>query len=401
MHSTSETMQLLRSADRMIIAVAAYFPDSYGGAERQARILSEALARQGTEVTLVAPTRDRNIALNQATPFGQIIRKRVTAYPNLGGRNVLSFLAWTSWFCWRFCNSEFRGVPIYVFHARLHALGPALAARLNNAKLMVKLGGGGEASEFEALRVKKYFYGKWIERYLTKHVHAFVANSQQIVSELVSLGISDKRIFAFNNGVEVPDNDWLNHALSQRSGTRFIYAARLNPDKNVSVLYDAMLKLVDTFPTARLRLIGEGTEKIRLSQREDGRTTIVFPGYVENIYDELESADYFVCASTREGQSNALLEAMSAGVIPIVYAASGVREVVEHGINGFIVEEASAQAFCDAMSEAMQLNTASRIRMTMAARLTARAKISIDAVALKTRAITANGVISGKQRGEG
>ena len=44
-----------------------------------------------------------------------------------------------------------------------------------------------------------------------------------------------------------------------------------------------------------------------------------------------------MCASKREGQSNALLEAMSAGVIPIVFKASGVEEVVSDGWNGFIV----------------------------------------------------------------
>lgn len=374
----------------LILAVAAYFPDSYGGAERQARILAEALGRKGVTVTLVAPTLSRDVPLEEQTKFGRIVRKRVRAWPNLGGRNILSFLSWSVWVPWRLRGPEWRGVPVYVFHARLHALGPALAAWRNGSPLLVKLGGGGEASEFAALRGKKFLYGRLVERMLRRRVDVFVANSKQIASELRTLSIASARIAEFPNGVALPPLDDLHRALAERDGRGFVYAARLHPDKNVDVLYQAAMALSTGGVALRLRLVGDGPERDRLAPLASATSPVTFAGFVADVYPELQVSDFFVCASQREGQSNALLEAMSAGVIPIVFRASGVAEVVSHGWNGFIVDEAIPVAFAEAMRRALALSPATRREMSLAARGFAQDNIGIDAIAERTLAAIAS-----------
>jgi len=373
----------------LILVVAAYFPDSYGGAERQALILAEALGRLGVSVTLVAPTVARDLPPVEETAFGRILRKRLPAYPNLGGRNMLAFLAWSVWVPWRLRDAGWRGVPVYVFHARLHALGPALAAMRQRAPLLIKLGGGGEASEFAALRAKKYLYGRWTERLLRRRVDLFVANSAQIATELRKLGIPRDRVAEFPNGVALPPVEVLNATIAKRTGRRFVYAARLLPDKNVDVLYQATMRLAAEGAGLHLRLVGDGPEKDRLAPlvaASPSPSAVSFAGFVTDVYPELQASDFFVCASTREGQSNALLEAMSAGVIPIVFKASGVEEVVSDGWNGFIVEEATPQAFVAAMRRALDLSVAARREMSLAARGFAQDNIGIDAIAQRTLA---------------
>lgn len=374
---------------RIVLTVAAYFPDSYGGAERQARILATALGEKGIDVTLLAPTVASNAPLEEETSFGRIWRRRLKAYPNLGGRNFPSFLAWTAWVPWRLRGSEWRGVPIYTFHARLHALGPAIAAMRQKSPFLIKLGGGGEASEFDALRSKKYVYGHLVERLLRRRVDIFVANSGQIAAELQKLAIPDARIARFPNGVVLPDDATFRAALASRSGRRFVYAARLLPDKNVDALYRAAVSLADAGEVLELRLIGDGPEKERLEGlrgSSPGTESVAFPGFVSDVYGELQAADFFVCASRREGQSNALLEAMSAGVIPIVYNASGVAEVVSHGVNGFIVNDAGPEAFARAMKVALDMPRPTRDAMSIAARTFAEENIGIAAIADRTMA---------------
>jgi glycosyltransferase involved in cell wall biosynthesis len=380
------------SRKKLILVVAAFFPDSYGGAERQALILAEALGRKGVDVTLVAPTVLKSTPLEEVREFGRILRKRVRAYPNEGGRHLLSFVSWSVWFPWQFRQRHWRGVPIYVFHARLHALGPALAAVLHSSPLLIKLGGGGTASEFQSLRSKKYVYGHLVERLLRRRVNSFVANSDQIVGELRALDIASDRIAEFPNGVALVPIEQLRAAMSRRSGHRFIYAGRLIEDKNVSVLYEAALALLETGHPVQLRWVGEGAEKDRLERldsciRHTG--SIAFPGYVKDVSRELEAADFFVSASMREGQSNALLEAMSAGLLPIVFAASGVRDVITHGVNGFVLEEATTEAFVEAMRRALALTTEERYRMSFAARKFAEDNIGIDRIAERTLQIPA------------
>jgi glycosyltransferase involved in cell wall biosynthesis len=373
----------------LILVVAAYFPDSYGGAERQALILAEALGRQGVAVTLVAPTVARDLPAIEETAFGRILRKRLRAYPNLGGRNFMSFLAWSLWVPWRLREPAWRGVPVYVFHARLHALGPALAAMRLGSPLLVKLGGGGEASEFAALRAKKYLYGHWVERLLRRRVGLFVANSAQIATELHKLGIPRERVAEFPNGVALPPMATLNATIAARNGRRFIYAARLLPDKNVDVLYQATVRLAAEGADLHLRLVGDGPEKDRLAPlaaASASPSAVSFAGFLADVYPELQSSDFFVCASKREGQSNALLEAMSAGVIPIVFRASGVEEVVTDGRNGFIVDESTPRAFAAVMRRALDLGEATRLDMSRAARAFAEDNIGIDAIAKRTLA---------------
>ncbi|MBC7285529.1 glycosyltransferase family 4 protein, partial [Hoeflea sp.] len=322
---------------RLILVVAAYFPDSYGGAERQAKILAEALGRQGIDVVLVAPTRSPDAPLDEPTSFGRIKRMRVRSYPNLGGRHFGSFLAWSLWLPRTFPPEQWRGVPVYVFHARLHALAATLTAIRLGSPLLVKLGGGGEASEFQALRTKRFLYGRWVEWLLRRRVCMFVANSGQIAQELRSLGIEDGRIAEFPNGVVLPDPASLATAAERRRGRRFVYMARMLPDKSVDVLYYGATEAAASGEQLELVLIGDGPEKDRLqaiqARGEPGHQAVRFAGFMSDVYPELLAADFFVSASRREGQSNSLLEAMSAGVIPIVYAASGVEEVVTDGLN--------------------------------------------------------------------
>ena len=47
---------------RLLLVVPSYYPESYGGAERQASILAEAMARRGAQVTILAPTLKRDLA---------------------------------------------------------------------------------------------------------------------------------------------------------------------------------------------------------------------------------------------------------------------------------------------------------------------------------------------------
>jgi len=370
--------------DRLILVVAAYFPDSYGGAERQALILAEALGRRGVDVTLVAPTTWKEAPAVEPTAFGRIERFRVRAYPNRGGRYLGDFLRWALWFRDRFGATD---APIYVFHARLHALGPALAAGRAGAPLLIKLGGGGEASDFAALREKKFFYGHWVQDLLLRRTSRFVANGDQIVRDLTDLGVEPERITAFPNGVELPPIETVAAAIERRTGDRFAFAGRMVADKRVAVLHDAAVALAHDARPARLTFLGDGPEAVRLgnlSRAPEAASSVAFAGFVADVAPVLMETDFFVSASLREGQSNALLEAMAAGVVPMVCPASGVADIVEEGVNGWIVPESTPEAFAAVMRRALALSEPQRRAMAHAARAAVEAKVGIDAVADRT-----------------
>lgn len=371
----------------LIIVVARFFPDSYGGAERQAQILAEALGKIGIDVTIVAPTLDASVPAIEETCFGRIERFKVKSPPSDGGRRILSFFAWTLWFRRRFSKQEYSGVPIYVFHARLHALGPALAARRSGSPLIVKLGGGGESFDFLALQSKRFFYGRWVQKVILRQVNLFVANGVQIVDDLVELEVPLRKIAVFPNGVVLPELEVVEAAMRERPGSRFIYTGRIHLDKRVHVLCEATRSLRSKEKEISLVLLGDGPARQELDiafGAGSALSGITFPGYVSEIYPHVLAADFFVSASLREGQSNALLEAMSVGVIPIVCAASGVADVVIDGVTGFIVPTSESEAFETAMLRALALSDDERFAMSRAARAFAERNVGIDAIARKT-----------------
>lgn len=381
--------------ERMFLVTAGYYPDSVGGAARQAHILAESLGRMGVDVTLVVPSTAHDAPALEETAFGRIERFHDRGYPNAGGRHIASFVRWTRWFRRTYRGRITPETPVYIFHARLHALGPALAARDAGAPLAIKLGGGGEASDFEALRAKRYFYGSWVQAYLLSKVDTFVANGTQIEADLAGLGVVQPgRVAAFPNGVALPPEEDLIAAAPSRRGDTFIFAGRLVADKRLEVLFEAALSCAAAMEPAgiapRLVLLGDGPEGSRL--RQEARTRdplghIHFPGYVADVYPELWKADFFISASKREGQSNALLEAMSAGLIPIIYGASGATDVVSHGKTGFLVDESDPLHFAAAMRAALALSPERRLAISLAARQFAADHIGIDAVARRTLAM--------------
>lgn len=94
----------------------------------------------------------------------------------------------------------------------------------------------------------------------------------------------------------------------------------------------------------RHMMIGHGPEKNKLIRQieELGLTeNIIFIGNVDNrkIKNYQAAADAFLFTSKSETQGIVLLEAMAVGNPVIAVEATGVRDVVEDGVNGYLTKE--------------------------------------------------------------
>lgn len=113
-----------------------------------------------------------------------------------------------------------------------------------------------------------------------------------------------------------------------------IFVGRITSEKNIKSLLDAMDSL-----EIRLALIGEGSLK-KSYQKEYSSlgNRIAWVGRVPNrdLPFYLNKARIFILPSLYEGHPKVLLEAMSCG-LPVIGANSpGIREVIEHGENGWL-----------------------------------------------------------------
>lgn len=81
---------------------------------------------------------------------------------------------------------------------------------------------------------------------------------------------------------------------------------------------------------------------------------VVLPGGVGNIGDWYERADIFVLSSRNEGFGNVLIEAMASGCAAISFDCdSGPRHIIDHNINGLLVEPENTHELSKTMNVVM------------------------------------------------
>jgi glycosyltransferase involved in cell wall biosynthesis len=134
-------------------------------------------------------------------------------------------------------------------------------------------------------------------------------------------------------------------------GEGIVAAGRLSPEKGFDLLIDA----VGQIPDAHLTIVGDGpldTElRARAANKAPGRIT--FTGRADRgaVLKHLRAARVAVVPSRwYENQPLAIIEAMGSGVAPVVTNLGGSPELVEHGVDGWVVEPTAG-----ALAEAIQV----------------------------------------------
>ena len=100
------------------------------------------------------------------------------------------------------------------------------------------------------------------------------------------------------------------------------------------------------------RFFGEGeleTELRTLTAEYDLSEWVAFPGFCENVFSVLLTADVFVLPSLHESSPNALIEAMGIGMPCIASDVGGIVELIEDGQNGIRVPPQDPAALATAL----------------------------------------------------
>lgn len=117
---------------------------------------------------------------------------------------------------------------------------------------------------------------------------------------------------------------------------RICFIGRLSFEKNVDMLIDALVGL-----DVELCVVGDGALRSELEQQAQSKNVKVrFMGNVKHteLPELLRTCAMFVLPSQYEGHPKALLEAMSCGLPVVGTNVPGIREVIQHGENGYLAE---------------------------------------------------------------
>ncbi|OAI17186.1 MULTISPECIES: glycosyltransferase [Methylomonas] len=161
-----------------------------------------------------------------------------------------------------------------------------------------------------------------------------------------------------------------------------LFIGRLVEKKGVTDLIMACARLPNELhERVELRIIGDGEERQALEMqalRSGISHHVTFLGRIANheLPDHYANADIFVAPSIvdssgdTEGQGVILLEAMAAGVPVVSTRTGGIGEVIEHAVNGILVEPNCPEQLAEALTTLIQ-DRQYRQRLSDAGKITA------------------------------
>jgi glycosyltransferase involved in cell wall biosynthesis len=171
-------------------------------------------------------------------------------------------------------------------------------------------------------------------------VTRFLAVSAFVRAKHVEAGIAPERILVKPNFAQpLPRR--------QGPGVAFLTLGRLSPEKGLA-------ELLAAWPALALDVVGDGPERERL--RALAPPTVTFAGQVapDRAAGALARARALLYPSRcYEAQPRAILEAFAAGVPVIASRIGGLPELVEHGVNGLLVDVDDAKGWREAVERLM------------------------------------------------
>ena len=174
---------------------------------------------------------------------------------------------------------------------------------------------------------KPWLY-RMADRLLAPFWSAIIANSHAGAAQFAeAAGLNPTSIEVIPNGITP------RQFQPKRPGAMrvILTACRLVPQKRL----ERVLSAARLLPEFNFRIAGSGPE--RLALQASAPPNVEFLGELPDVSREFDAAGFFMLASDREGTSNALLEAMQAGCVPVVTPAGDNGRIVEDGVAGRVV----------------------------------------------------------------
>jgi glycosyltransferase involved in cell wall biosynthesis len=201
-----------------------------------------------------------------------------------------------------------------------------------------------------------------IWRYLVKRTSRFVANSHFVANSLLTHGVEEERVtIIYNSPPSRPETRSSEKVQPVRERQTIAYIGQIAEHKGPHLLIEAFKLVSKDFPNAKLVLAGridpiwEGDAWARSLMITTGadaqlKDRVQFLGHIEDIDKIFLESSFAVVPSLFDDPSpNVIMEAKLAGRSVIGFSRGGIPELITHGVDGLICEEATALALASAI----------------------------------------------------
>jgi len=221
-------------------------------------------------------------------------------------------------------------------------------------RLVYEMRGGGAQHYYENLR-NGY---RWQFRRIVRKADGILSQGKE--NEALLKSLCDTPVYHYPNAVSA---DFYPALRPEKPADRvnLLFYGRIEVEKNPLLIVEAASLLQRQFDNVTLTLIGSGQRELTARLREKMEAELApgsfrfEPGCAHEALPPLLADKHFYLFPSRqlrEGQSNALTEAMSFGIVPIASPQGFNRSTV--GDDALIVETLSAEAYAEAVARILR-----------------------------------------------
>ncbi len=189
------------------------------------------------------------------------------------------------------------------------------------------------------------------EKLIYNTADVLLTNSSQIQRHLHQR-YPDKNIVSIPNLLELPTSTWSQPRTCDSGEKLIVSVGRFAPEKGHRYLIEALSLLNREDIAWRCTFLGEGElegELRALTAKYEISEQITFPGFCEDVFSVLLTADVFVLPSLHESSPNALIEAMGIGMPCIASDVGGIVDLIENEKDGIRVPPQDPGALASAL----------------------------------------------------
>jgi colanic acid/amylovoran biosynthesis glycosyltransferase len=219
------------------------------------------------------------------------------------------------------------------------------------------------------------FHGYDMTKYISKHGRdvykklfqegdLFLPISENWKKELISLGCSESKIMVHRMGVDTNRYKYIGRQPSGNNDTRILSIARFVEKKGIRYGLEAVGRIVKEHPEVEYWIIGDGDLRQEVESVIDKlnmKDKVKLLGWKsqEEIIHYLMNSDILLVPSVtskdgdQEGLPVVLMEAMALGITVVSTYHSGIPELVQDGVSGFLAPERNVEILAEKLRQCL------------------------------------------------
>ena len=151
---------------------------------------------------------------------------------------------------------------------------------------------------------------------------------------------------------------------------RFLFIGRIMKEKGIEEYLKAAEYITDKYSNVEFQILGPfEEEKYKKIILNNNNSKIKYLGVSYDVRSEIKEVDCIINPTTYyEGMSNVLLEGAAMAKPLIATNVPGCREIVDDGVNGYLIEPKSVKSLIETIEKFLSLNEIEKKKMGLASR---------------------------------